>query len=144
MELELNTFGAILEYGMHLEQQTAHAYEVAAAKAQTPDLATALAELAAEAQKRRQTLARVRRENVTEMILNPIHDFHSTDYAPDWTMPNGDAALRAAALQIESTKERYYDTARAKTELAEAARALRRLAQGNRANADRLGEIAVP
>ncbi|MGB9593482.1 MAG: hypothetical protein ACPL7R_05020, partial [Anaerolineae bacterium] len=84
MELEINTFGAILQYGMYLEQESARFYAQAAQAAQNAGLRQALAELAEEAQRRHKTLERIRRENVTEMILTPIHDFRSRDYQPEF------------------------------------------------------------
>jgi len=143
MELELNTFGSMLAYAMQLEAQAAAFYEKAARQAAAPDLAALFQTLAADATRRRETVERVRRENVTEMILTPIHDFHARDYALNVAVPGGDARLRDAALAIEETIERYHLAARGKTELAEAGRALARLARGNQEHRQRLAVLAI-
>ncbi len=143
MELELNTFGAMLAYAMHLESESAAFYEKAGERAASPALATLFQTLAADALRRRETLERVRQENVTEMILTPIHDFHARDYAPAFSVPQGDEPLRDAARVIEETRERYYLAATGKTELAEAARALARLGRGNQEHRQRLAALAI-
>ena len=57
----LNAFGAVLTYAIAMEAQLRDYYQAAG---QT--------ELARDADKRRSTLERVRRENVTEIKLEPI------------------------------------------------------------------------
>lgn len=143
MELEISNFGAVLQYGMYLEQESARFYAGAAERAQNGALRQTLADLAEEAQRRLKTLERIRRENVTEMILTPIHDFHSGDYAADFTIPNGDRALRDAAVAVETVKARYYSDARQRIELAEAGRALGRLGRGSQEAADTLASLAL-
>lgn len=141
MELEINNFGAVLQYGMYLEQESARFYAETAQKAQDGRLRGMLTDLADEAQRRQKTLERIRRENVTEMILTPIYDFHSRDYRPDFEVWSGDGALRDAAVQVERVKERYYSDARRRIELAEAGRALGRLARGSQEAAESLAAL---
>jgi len=143
MELEINTFGAILQYGMYLEQESARFYAQAAQAAQSAGLRQTLAELAEEAQRRQKTLERIRRENVTEMILTPIHDFHSRDYQPEFQVSSGDEMVRNAAAAVERVKARYYSDARERTELAEAGRALGRLARGSQEAAEALTSLTL-
>ena len=125
--LDLNTFGAILAYAIELETRSAAFHDSAAKIATSPALVAILESLRDGAARHVQIVERVRRENVTEMILTPIHELHSSAYAPDFTIPTGDAELQASAVAIERTKERYYSAVQEKTELAEAARALGRL-----------------
>lgn len=129
---ELNTFGGVLSYGMEIESGAAAWFARTAEEAEAAGLRRLLAALAADALKRRESLERLRRENVTEMILTPIHDFDAADYTPDFAHCPDDTARRAAARAIAETRARYYDTAQAKTEIAEVGRALARLARGNR------------
>ncbi len=143
MELEISNFGAVLQYGMYLEQESARFYTEAAGRARDEALRQTLADLAAESERRLKTLERIRRENVTEMILTPIHDFHSRDYAADFRTPDGDGALRDAAVAVESAKARYYADARARIELAEAGRALGRLARGSQEAAETLASLPL-
>jgi len=143
MELEINNFGAVLQYGMYLEQESARFYAEAAQKAQDGRLRGMLADLAEEAQRRQKTLERIRRENVTEMILTPIHDFHSREYRPDFEVGSDDKALRDAALGVETVKGRYYSDARQRIELAEAGRALGRLARGSQEAVESLATLGL-
>ncbi len=143
MELEINNFGAILQYGVYLEQESERFYAEAAQRAASGALREALAGLAEEAQRRQKTLERIRRENITEMILTPIHDFHSRDYRPDFRVTSGDEALRNAAVALETVKARYYADARRRIELAEAGRALGRLARGSQEMVDALTSLAL-
>ncbi len=143
MELEINNFGAILQYGLYLEQESARFYAQAAQAAQNAGLRHTLAELAEEAQRRQKTLERIRRENVTEMILTPIHDFHSRDYQPAFQVASGDETLRNAAVAVEAVKARYYSDARERTELAEAGRALGRLARGSQEAVEALTSLTL-
>lgn len=143
MELEISNFGAILQYGMHLEQESARFYAEAAQKAADDALRQALADLAEETERRLKALERIRRENVTEMILTPIHDFRSRDYRPDFGIPSGDEALRDAAVAVETVKVCYYADAQQRIELAEAARALGRLARASQEAADTLASLSL-
>jgi rubrerythrin len=135
---KLGTFGAILAYAMYLEQQAEGFHAAAAHNGASPDLARVLGELAADARKRSETLQRVRSENVTEMILTPIHDFDAADYILSFSADSSPVGIRAAAVAIEQLRERYYRAAQSKTELVEVARILSRMAHGNQKNAGKL------
>lgn len=106
----LNTFGAILTYAIELETQL-HDYYQAAGNATR----------AAEADKRRANLERVRRENVTEIKLEPIEGLDEADYALnlDDTSADGQQA-------IERTAARFYADVAPKINVREAQRALER------------------
>lgn len=142
--MEVNNFGAALLYAMHLEEESARLYAAAARQAQHEPLRQALGDLAEEMQRRHKTLERIRRENITEMILTPIHDFHSRDYAVDFAAPGGDRALRDEAVSAERVKARYYADACQTIELVEAGRALRRLSRAAEEAAETLAALALP
>jgi hypothetical protein len=106
----LNTFGAIMSHAIALEAQFRDYYQAAGSSAR-----------AAESDKRRITLERVRRENVTEIKLEPIEGLREADYAMDLsdTSASGQAAAEAAAA-------RFYADVAPKINVREARRALER------------------
>jgi hypothetical protein len=81
----LGTFGAIFKFAIEFEQACAKYYR---------EVGDEWTSLAAGAHKRAARLECVRREMVTEMILEPLTDRRSEDYAPDWTQ-KGPEAVRA-------------------------------------------------
>ncbi len=113
----LTNFGAIFAFAIDLETQLGAYYQAAG-----------LSDLAAAADKRRTNLERVRRENITEIKLEPIDDLDADDFTFDLTdsSPEG---LRAAA----ATAARFYDSAAPKLNVREAQRALERCAKQHHA-----------
>jgi hypothetical protein len=106
----LNTFGAILTYAIDLETRLRNYYTAAG-----------ISDRAAAADKRRANLERVRRENVTEIKLEPIEDLDEADYALDLGDPS--AAGQAA---VERVAARFYADVAPKINVREAQRALER------------------
>ena len=108
---ELNTFGAVMTYAIEMETRIHNYYQ-----------AMGNAELAREADKRREKLERVRRENVTEIKLEPIDGLHEADYLLNLadSSLSGQRAVAAIAAQF------YADTA-PKMNVREAQRMLERL-----------------
>lgn len=78
--MELATFGAVLGFAMDLERQLVALYRKLQSNA-SGELSARLAQAMEAAEKRAKLLERVRRENVAEMILEPISGFRSEDYA---------------------------------------------------------------
>lgn len=107
---ELNTFGAILSFAIALEAQLRDYYQAAGDAAR-----------AAESDKRRSNLERVRRENVTEIKLEAIEGLDAADYAPD--LSDTSPAGQAAAAQ---TAARFYRDVAPRINVREAQRALER------------------
>ncbi len=70
--MKLGTLGAILKFAIELESRSLKLYQ------QTVDISTDKTVL--DYQKRIKKLKRLRRENTTEMILEPIDDFESTTF----------------------------------------------------------------
>ena len=87
----LNTFGAILTFAIELETQLRDYYE-----------ALGKHEQAKSADKRRDKLERVRRENVLEITLEPIDGLDEANYPLNLadTSQTGQAALEATALSF--------------------------------------------
>jgi hypothetical protein len=101
----LNAFGAIFAFAIELETRLRDQYQ-----------ANGNAARAAEADKRRANLERVRRENVTEIKLEPIEGLHEDDYKLDLK------DMRAT----EATAARFYADVVPKINVREAQRALER------------------
>lgn len=106
----LNTFGAILTYAIELETRLRDYYQGIGNSTR-----------AAEADKRRSNLERVRRENVTEIKLEPIEGLDEANYV----LNLGDAST-AGQKTIESIAARFYTDVAPKINVREAQRALER------------------
>jgi len=113
--MELGTFGAIFKFAIEFERASATWYR---------ELGNECTELAAGAEKRAERLDRVRREMVTEMILEPLSGLRSEDYAVDWTK-KGPEAVRA----IEETGRHFYTDMAGRISVTEVARTFKKLAQ---------------
>ena len=70
--MTLSTFGAIMGFAAEMVQQTETLYKTMVQKAKNPLLREALQVLLEEERKNYSLMERTRRENVTEMILEPI------------------------------------------------------------------------
>jgi rubrerythrin len=142
--MPLENFGSILNFAEEVESQDQEFYEAVAGNPACSDHKQMFEQFAADAQKNLKTVQRTRRENVTEMILEPIKDFVRAPYcevcqaAPDMTVED---AL-AAAGRLEDRAVRYYTEAAAKIKaLPEVARALKLLGKKHNAHRDRLSAI---
>lgn len=126
--MDLATFGAILSFAIDIEEQAAQFYEAAA------PLHDQFATLASACRKNGKQLERIRRENVAEMILEPITGFESDDYTPDLALPGDASPVDAAsqAAQVEMTFERFYEVAAEKLPIKEVSRRLEKLARQHR------------
>jgi rubrerythrin len=132
--MELGTFGAIIKYALDIETEVANFYETSSDIAKNAELESIFADLVVRGQKRKKTLERVRRENVTEMILEPIIGFDSDSYSivTEISKSVNDDNLRTLAMNIETMLQKFYTTAAVKTDfLIEAAYAFELLAEKN-------------
>ena len=142
--MPLENFGSILNFAEEVESQDHEFYEAVAGNPACSDHKQMFEQFAANDNKNIKTVQRTRRENVTEMILEPIKDFVRAPYcevcqtAPDMTVED---AL-ATAKRLEDRAVRYYTEAAAKIKaLPEVARALKLLAKKHKAHRDRLASI---
>lgn len=133
-EMELGTFGSILKYAIEIENEVIEFYRKASTTLNDKKTVELFNELANRGEKRIKTLERVRRENTTEMILEPIKDFDSNDYSVNTEIPEDvdDKIIQEVARSIESKLELFYNTASQKIDfLSEAAYAFELLAEKN-------------
>jgi len=132
--VELTTFGAVMKFALDLEAEVSSFYESAIGVATDPDFGKLLESLFHRGQQRIKTLLRIRRENVTEMILEPIAGLDSEDHVLVTVIPEGadDRIVRETAAALEARIHEFYMHAAAKIDfLSEAAYALELLADAN-------------
>jgi hypothetical protein len=128
---DIGTFGAVFNAAIKLETHFAGRYEVQSA-VQTSKMQAVYREMAKGSEKRLRRLERVRRETVTEMILEPIQDLTlSADLAALEGVDHSAPLSPQEARRLELSAGAFYDEAAQKIGLAEAARALRRLGKEN-------------
>src|SRR5512147_1948205 len=73
--MPLENFGSILNFAEELEKQDQKFYAAAAQNPACAAYRTLFSELGADAARNLTTVQRIRRENVTEMILEAVPDF---------------------------------------------------------------------
>jgi len=133
--MELGTFGAIMKFALEVENDVIRFYTSASRLAKNQKLARLFDSLANRGQKRIKTIERVRRENVTEMILEPITGLDSDTYTPVITIPErpDDKTLQEIAVEIEKKLQAFYNQAAVKVDfLSEVAYAFELLAEANK------------
>jgi hypothetical protein len=139
--MELGTFGAVLKFAMELEEKAISFYEEVRNKSSKSDHFTTLVQ---RGQKRLKILERVRRENTTEMILEPITGLDPDAYTPEISIPEGsdDKAIQSIAIALEKKLQEFYTDAAVKVEfLIEAAYSLEALADENEGALQNLSEL---
>ena len=142
--MPLQNFGSILNFAEELESQDQQFYEAAAGNPACAAHQALFAQLAAEAAKNVKTVQRIRRENVTEMILEPVRDFTRAPFceACEGAAVQAAGAVLATAKRLESRAERYYVEAAEKIKaLTEVARALKTLGKTRKARSAKLASL---
>jgi len=117
--MPLNQFGAILTYAIQLESDLAHFYRQAAQA--NPAHAAEMTSRAEAADKRSGKLEQSRRQNVTEITLEPIDGLDEADYAVDFGTPTP-----ANADVIEGVIQRFYQDITPKINVLETRQVLQR------------------
>jgi rubrerythrin len=142
--MPLENFGSILNFAEEIEKQDQAFYEAVSENPACSQHKPMFDQFAANAKKNVKNVQRARRENVTEMILEPIRDFVRAPYcevceaAPDMTV---DEAL-ATANRLEDRAVRYYTEAAAKIKaLPEVARVLKTIGKKHIAHRDSLAKL---
>lgn len=141
IKMELGTFGAIMRFALEVENEVTSFYESAKELVEDQELAGLFDILADRGQKRAKTIERVRRENVTEMILEPITGLDSETYKPVTVIPEDpdDGAIQEVAVEIEKNLQSFYAQSALKIDfLSEVAYAFELLAEANEAASERL------
>jgi rubrerythrin len=127
--MELTTFGAVLKFALDLESRLTQFYAEAAGAADAQSLKGVLNELAAAGETNARKLEQVRRQQVNEMLLEPIDNANATSYEPDLTPPESDSGRLAAARSAESAAERFYHDMARLLSIPEVVRSFARIAE---------------
>jgi rubrerythrin len=129
--MALSTFGAIMGFAAEMVRETETFYKTMLRKVEDPVLREVFRVLAEEEAKNCALMERTRRENVTEMILEPVAGLHQGDYeiAAAEMDQAGDADLLNRALILEEREHRFFSTVSDKIPLPEVGRIFRKAAQ---------------
>jgi rubrerythrin len=142
--MPLQNFGSILNFAEELETQDRQFYAKAASNAACADYRGLFGELEADAARNAREVQRIRRENVTEMILEPVPDFARTSFceACEGAEAMGPAEMLETATRLEARADRYYVEAAEKLKSqTEVSRALRTLGKTRKAHIAKLLEV---
>ncbi len=145
MEMALTTFGAIMEFAGEITGKTGETYKTLAQKSKDLALREVLQALSIDEGKSHSLMEKTRRENVTEMILEPITGLHQEDYEIDLkvTDPMEDTDLFKAALAFEEREKKFFSDVSSKVPLPEVARIFRKMAQKKQENLEKLRSLAL-
>ena len=142
--MPLTNFGAILNFAEKVEQEDMNFYRQASENPAIDSHQELLETFLRESGKHISLVQRTRRENVTEMILEPIQDFVRDSYqlTVDDAGAMDRAAILAAAVELERRAIAYYSDAAEKIRaLPEVSRALKTLAKKRTQRLDRINSI---
>ena len=141
--MPLTTFGAIMGFAAEMAGKTGEIYYILAQKAKNSGLKEVLQGFSAEEGKNHALMGKARRENVTEMILEPISGLHRKDYEIDLKLSDQmeDADLLKRALILEERGKKFFRDASSKIPLPEVARIFRKIAQKKEENLARLKSL---
>ncbi len=131
--MELGTLGAVLAFAIKLEGHSAEFYQEAASLAQDSPASDVFLPLAKAKRKRKELLERSRRENINEMLLEPIGGLKGSDYLIETELSSQVGyydALRLA-MEWEEKSRRFYVDAAGRVNLVEVTRVFEKLAEEN-------------
>ena len=143
--MALSTFGAIMGFAAEMIGQTKGAYETLVEKAKNPALRETLQSFLGEGRKNYSLMEKTRRENVTEMILEPVTGLHQEDYEINLKMldPMGDIDVLTVAMILEEREKKFFRDASSKIPLPEVARIFRKIAQRKEENLAKLQGLGL-
>lgn len=138
--MALTTFGAIMGFAAEMAGKTQETYKLLGQKAKSSTLNETLRMLSEEEGKIYGLMIKTRRENVTEMILEPVTGLHQEDYEVDLkgAEPTEDDGLLKTALMLEERGKKFFHDASLKVPLPEVARIFRKVAKKKEENLTRL------
>jgi rubrerythrin len=142
--MPLENFGSILNFAEGLEVQNRDFFSAAAANPACGEIKDLLEKFAADGKKNIATVQRTRRENVTEMILEPIQDFSRAPFCEECAGAGsmGKTEALETARRLEDRAQRYYTEAADKIKaLPEVSRSLKTLAKNHAAHLKALAEL---
>ena len=143
--MALTTFGAIMGFAAETAEKVNEIYKTLFQEARDSGLRDILRALAEEEGKNHALMLRTRRENVTEMILEPVAGLHQEDYEIDLKVSDlkEDTGILRAAMMLEERGKRFFHDASSKVPLPEVARVFRRVAQKKEENLVKLQGLGL-
>lgn len=143
--MELGTFGAVLRFALELEAAVSAFHKSALGHATNPKLKRLSEGFVQRGEERVQLLMRLRRENTTEMLLEPITGLEGDRFRlqTELLKAAGDRGLARLATAMEERVQAFYTAAAEKVSfLSEAASIFERLAEENAENGRRLQALS--
>jgi hypothetical protein len=142
--MPLTSFGSILTFAEEIEIQDSAFYSDAINNPECAELKSLIEAFIKESKKNIVIIQRTRRENVTEMILEPIQDFVRAPFCIKKEDANGMSVAKALETikTIEQRSLDYYTAASKKMKsLPEVANALRLLGKKHTARLRKINDI---
>jgi len=142
--MPLENFGSVLNFAEELETQDQLFYATLAANPACAEHKELFEQFAADAQKNIKIAQRTRRENVTEMILEPIKDFVRAPFCEECAGADSMSAedALAAARRLQERAVNYYTRASEKIKaLPEVSRALKTMGKKHNAQREKLAAL---
>jgi rubrerythrin len=111
--MELSNFGAVLTFAAELEAEDSRFYTSTMKNPVVNEFRSAFEEIVAVLGRNEKDLLRARRENVTEMILEPIQDFSAKRFCCDRSgaAENSAGSVLDKAVAIEANAVKFYAVA---------------------------------
>jgi hypothetical protein len=143
--MALSTFGAIMGFASEMIGSSIGLYQAALQKAEDFTLKETLQALLREEEINYALMEQTRRENVTEMILEPIAGLQQEDYDMELKLSGNekDGDLIKMVLILEEKEQRFFNDSSAKVPLPEVSRIFRKIVQKKERNLTKLKSLAV-
>ena len=142
--MPLENFGSILNFAEELETQDQLFYKTVAANPACVEHKEMFEKFAGDAEKNIKDAQRTRRENVTEMILEPISDFIRAPFCEECagadSMSSDDALATASRLE-ERAVDYYTQAAEKIKKQPEVSRALKTICKKHKAHREKLAAL---
>jgi rubrerythrin len=142
--MPLENFGSILNFAEALEKQDQTFFATIAGNPACAEYKEIFEQFASDAGKNIKVVERTRRENVTEMILEPIKDFTRAPFCEECAEAGrmGVKDALATAKRLADRAERYYTEAAEKIKAQpEVSRALKTIEKKHKAHREKLAAL---
>ncbi len=141
----LTTFGAVMGFAAAMVKRSVEVYTSCIDRVNDPVLRESLQGLLEEEKKNVALMEQTRRENVTEMILEPITGLDEQHYGMDMEVPAPvrDVDLLEIALSFVENEYHFFSDAAGRVPLPEVARTFRKAAQKKERTLERLRSLRV-
>ncbi|MCF8040228.1 MAG: hypothetical protein K9K79_13020 [Desulfohalobiaceae bacterium] len=142
--MPLTNFGSILKFAEDLETQDHEFYLTASQNPKCTAQTQLFEAFASDLKKNQKVIQRIRRENVTEMILEPVEGLTRSEFCVDLASAKDldEVSILENARQREDRAKRYYQKAAEQIKAQpEVARGLKQIAKKRDAHLEKLQEF---